>query len=135
MIVVGDRAIAQVVSRLLPTAAAWVRARVWHVGFVVDKVALRQVFFKYFGFSCQSSFHKFSIITITRGRYNRPFSGQHAEWTQFHPPLSELKKKVIVVENSCVLWKYKGKICSIMTDNFIGFLNSFIYLSSSKLVW
>jgi hypothetical protein len=43
--------------------------------------------------------------------------------------------KVIGVENFCVLWKYMGKICSaIMTDNFIGFLNSFIHLSSSKLV-
>jgi hypothetical protein len=38
---------------------------------------------------------KFSIIiTITRGRYNRPFSGRRAEWTQYglHPPLCELKK-------------------------------------------
>jgi hypothetical protein len=28
------------------------------VGFVVDKVALGQVFFQYFGFPCQSSFHQ-----------------------------------------------------------------------------
>jgi hypothetical protein len=27
------------------------------VGFVVDKMALGQVFFEYFGFSCQFSFH------------------------------------------------------------------------------
>jgi hypothetical protein len=27
------------------------------VGFVVDKVALGQVFSEYFGFPCQSSFH------------------------------------------------------------------------------
>jgi hypothetical protein len=35
---------------------------------------------------------KFSIITITRGRYNRPFSGRRPDWTQyaFHPPLCEL---------------------------------------------
>jgi hypothetical protein len=37
-----------------------------HVGFVVDKVALGQVFSEYFGFPCQS-FHSFSIIIITRG--------------------------------------------------------------------
>jgi hypothetical protein len=63
------RAIAQAVSRWLPTAAAGVRARVWQVGFVVDKVASGQVFSEYFGFSCQNrSFHNFSIITtITRG--------------------------------------------------------------------
>jgi hypothetical protein len=32
---------------------------------------------------------KFSIFTITRGRYNRPINGRRAEWTQFglHPPL------------------------------------------------
>jgi hypothetical protein len=30
-----------------------------HVGFVVDKVALGQVFSECFGFPCQSSFHKF----------------------------------------------------------------------------
>jgi hypothetical protein len=51
-------AIAQAVSRWLPTAAAQVRARVWQVGFVVDKVALGQVFPEYFGFPCQSSFHQ-----------------------------------------------------------------------------
>jgi hypothetical protein len=33
------RAIAEAVSRWLPTAAARVRARVWQVEFVVDKVA------------------------------------------------------------------------------------------------
>jgi hypothetical protein len=47
------RAIAQAVSR-----AARVCARAEHVGFVVDKVALGQVFSKYFGFPCQSSFHQ-----------------------------------------------------------------------------
>jgi hypothetical protein len=29
-----------------------------HVGFVADKVTLGQVFSKYFGFSCQFSFHQ-----------------------------------------------------------------------------
>jgi hypothetical protein len=40
------RAIAQAVSRWFLTAAAWV----WEVGFMVDKVALGQVFSEYFGF-------------------------------------------------------------------------------------
>jgi hypothetical protein len=39
-----DRAIAQVVSRRLPAAASWVDPRSNHVGFVVDEVALGQVF-------------------------------------------------------------------------------------------
>jgi hypothetical protein len=51
-------AIAQAVSRWLPTAAAWVRARFAHVGFVVDRVALGQVFSEYFGFPCQYLFHQ-----------------------------------------------------------------------------
>jgi hypothetical protein len=37
-------AIAEAISRWLPTAAAWVRDRVWQVGFVVDKVGSGQVF-------------------------------------------------------------------------------------------
>jgi hypothetical protein len=52
------RVIAQSVSRWLPTAAARVQARLWQVGFMVDKVALGQVFSEYFGFPCQSLFHQ-----------------------------------------------------------------------------
>jgi hypothetical protein len=47
------------VSRWLPNAAAQVRVRAEHVGFVVDKAALGQDFCEYFGFLCQSSFHQF----------------------------------------------------------------------------
>jgi hypothetical protein len=43
-----NRAIAQAVSCWLPTAEAWVRVRAEHVEFVVDRVALGQVFSKYF---------------------------------------------------------------------------------------
>jgi glycerol-3-phosphate acyltransferase PlsY len=46
------------VTRWLSTAAARVRARVWLVGFVVDKVVLGHVFSEYFGFRCQISFHQ-----------------------------------------------------------------------------
>jgi hypothetical protein len=53
------RAIAQAVSRWLPTAAARVQPGSSLVGFVVDKVALGQVFSEYFGFPCQSLFHQF----------------------------------------------------------------------------
>jgi hypothetical protein len=55
---VEGRAIAQAVSRWLPTAAARVRSRAEYVEFVVEKVALGQVFSEYFGFPCQS-FHQF----------------------------------------------------------------------------
>jgi hypothetical protein len=53
-----DRAITQAVGRWLPTAAARIRVRVLQVEFVVDKVALGQVFSEYFGFPCESSFHQ-----------------------------------------------------------------------------
>jgi predicted glycosyl hydrolase (DUF1957 family) len=55
---IDGRAIDQAVSRWLPTASARVHTRSGHVGFVVDKVALGQVFSEYFGFPCQS-FHRF----------------------------------------------------------------------------
>jgi hypothetical protein len=47
-------AIAQAVSRWLPIAVARVRARSGHVGFVVEEMALGQIFSEYFGFPCQS---------------------------------------------------------------------------------
>jgi hypothetical protein len=52
------RAIAQAVSRCLPTGAARVPAQVSHVGFVTDKVTLGHVFSEYFGFPCQLLFHQ-----------------------------------------------------------------------------
>jgi hypothetical protein len=53
------RAIAEAVSRWFPTVADRAGARVWQVGFVVDKVASGQVFSEYFGFPCQNrSFHQ-----------------------------------------------------------------------------
>jgi hypothetical protein len=54
----GGRAIAQAVSRRLPTAAVGVQTRVWSCGILWwTKVALEQVFSENFGFPCQSTFH------------------------------------------------------------------------------
>jgi hypothetical protein len=70
------RAIAQAASRWLPTAAAGGSNPglvMWD--FVVDKVALGQVFSEYFGFPCHSSFHQLlqkSSSSIIWGLYNRP---------------------------------------------------------------
>jgi hypothetical protein len=65
---------AQAVRSWLPTAAARVRARSGNVGFVMDKVALVQVFSEYFGFPCQSSFHQ--ILHP----HNHPGHVQEANW-------------------------------------------------------
>jgi hypothetical protein len=53
------RAVAQAVGRWLPTAADRIRVRAEHVGFVVDKATLGQVFSEYVGFPYQSPFHQF----------------------------------------------------------------------------
>jgi hypothetical protein len=56
---IDGRAIAQTVSRRLPNVAGGgFEPRSRHVGFVVDKVALGQVFLEYFGFPCQFSFQR-----------------------------------------------------------------------------
>jgi hypothetical protein len=47
--------------------AARVRARVWQVGFVVDKVASGQVFSEYFGFLCQNRSSSQSAGEVSRG--------------------------------------------------------------------
>jgi hypothetical protein len=73
---------AQAVSHRFPTAPARVRARGEHVGFVVDKVALGQVFSECFGFPANHHSTKFSIIIMTRGWHNRLICGRNAEWTQ-----------------------------------------------------
>jgi hypothetical protein len=48
--------------------------RVVHVSFVVDRVALGDVFFKCFGFSWQLLFHRYSILSfIVWDWYSGPF--------------------------------------------------------------
>jgi hypothetical protein len=89
------RAIAQVVSRWLPTTAARVRARVWSSGICGGQSGARAGFLRVLRFPLPIHSTKFSILTITRGRYNRPrINGRRAEWTQFglYPPLCKLKK-------------------------------------------
>jgi hypothetical protein len=74
------RVIAQAVNRWLPNAAARVRSRVWSSGICGGQCGTGA------GFTSVSlaylRFTKFSIIIITRSRYNRPISGRRAEWTQ-----------------------------------------------------
>jgi hypothetical protein len=53
---------AQAVSRRALTAEAQVRARVSPCGFVVDKVALGQVFLRVLRFSSVSIIHRGSIL-------------------------------------------------------------------------
>jgi hypothetical protein len=67
--VILGRAIAQAVSRRLPTAAARVRAQVMSCGIYDGQKSLRQIFSEYFDFLWQFSFHR---LLHTR---HRPSSG------------------------------------------------------------
>jgi hypothetical protein len=70
-----------------PPRRPWFKPRVWSSGICGGQTSVSPA-------NLHST--KFSI-TITRGRYNRPFSGRRAEWTQFgiQPPQYEFKKKVL----------------------------------------
>jgi hypothetical protein len=87
-------AIAEAVSRWLPSAAARVRARVGSSGIGGGQSGAGAGFLRVLRFPLPIHSTKFSILTITRGRYNKPINGRRAEWTQFglHPPLCKLKK-------------------------------------------
>jgi hypothetical protein len=58
---------------------------------------------------------KFSIPTITRGRYNRPVSGRRAEWTQFglHLPTMQIRKKLI---NSLPILVVHPMVTAVIAD-------------------
>jgi hypothetical protein len=73
----AGRAVAQAISRWLPTAAARIRVRgSWwtrrHWGRFSPSTSV----------SPANHSTNFSIIIITRDWYNRPISGRRAEWTQ-----------------------------------------------------
>jgi hypothetical protein len=66
------------------------------MGFVVDKVALEQVFFKVPRFPLSilippTAPH--SSSSIIRGWYNKPISGRCTKWAQSHPTPRELKNQ------------------------------------------
>jgi hypothetical protein len=83
------RAIAQAVSRRLPTAAAWVRAQDRSSGICGGQSGtgaglLRVLRFPLPILISPTAPHSSSII---RGWYNRPVSGRCTKWTQSHPTL------------------------------------------------
>jgi hypothetical protein len=72
---------AQAVSRWLPIAAAGFVPGSGNVGFVVDKVALGQVFSQYLCFPCHSLFHQL----LCNQHHLSPGAGTIGQyWTQFH---------------------------------------------------
>jgi hypothetical protein len=88
------RAIAQAVSRWLPTAAAWVRARVRSCGICGEQSGTGAAFLRILRFPLPiltppTAPHSSSIV---RGWYSRPVSGRRTKWTQSHPTPRIIKK-------------------------------------------
>jgi hypothetical protein len=93
------------------------------VGFVVDKVALGQVFSEYLGFPCQSSFHQLL--------HNHPHLASGAgtigqKWPQYKgpspTPLAIKKKSNTYAANNGILLHpanlvYRGRVLEFDTDN------------------
>jgi hypothetical protein len=83
---------------------AWV-TKSGHVGFVVDKMELGWVFFEYFGFPCQFSFHRLLHIHHHHHHHQSPGAGTIGQLVANVPSgLSltspqETKKKVIIQKN------------------------------------
>jgi hypothetical protein len=80
------------VRRLLPTARAQARAQSDYVGFVVDKVSLRQVSSEYFGFPCQLSiYHCSTFIMYHPGLVQWTNLWPTYQVDSVFPPLQETK--------------------------------------------
>jgi hypothetical protein len=80
--VVG-RAIAQVVSRWLPTAAARIRSRVLYSGICGGQSGAGASFLRVLRFPLPIVIPPNSPLSKTPGAgYNRPIRGRRAEWTQ-----------------------------------------------------
>jgi hypothetical protein len=115
------RATAQTIGRRLPTTAARVRARVWSCGIFVVRVALGQVFSKYFRFSCESSFQNLSSGARTIGQ------AVVAVWTQSHPAKNNKNIKIHI------FWGCIFVCCAARTD--ISFSSIFCFTVSRTSAW
>jgi hypothetical protein len=97
------RAVAQAVSRWLPTAAARIRVRA-ACGFVLDKAALGQVFSEYFGFPWQW-FHQFLHHHNQPGLAQEAIVGHSAEWTQLDStPLPHYTDELKLIRGFCAVY-------------------------------
>jgi hypothetical protein len=84
----NNRAIAQAVSRWVPTAVAQVGAQVRSCGICGAHSGTTACFLRGLGFPLSILIPPnlpHSSSSIIRGKYNRPVSGQRTKWTQSRP--------------------------------------------------
>jgi hypothetical protein len=88
------RAIAEAVSRWLPTAAARVRAGVWSSGICGGQIGVGAGFLQVLRFPLSKPF----ILPTSSSYSPGASSGRSAEWTQYklHPPIFKLRKKNLI---------------------------------------
>jgi hypothetical protein len=99
----GGHAIAQAVSRRLPTAAARVQTRIWSCGILWwAKVALGQVFSENLCFPCQSTFH----LLLQDHLHYHPRLAQQARSGRIANSLTNQNKKKVSegVRGRVVIW-------------------------------
>jgi hypothetical protein len=77
------RALAEAVSRWLPTAAARVQSRVWTSGICGGKSGAGAGFLRVLRFPLPFIPPNSPSSRSPSGRYNRSVNGPRAEWTQF----------------------------------------------------
>jgi hypothetical protein len=67
------------------------------VGYVVDKVALEQVFSEYFGLPCQFSFHRLSVISPGAGTIGQIVADVPSGLSRIPP--DEIKRKLKITSS------------------------------------
>jgi hypothetical protein len=106
--VTSGRAIAEAVSCRLSIPVSRVPSQVSSFLFVVDGVALVQVFSEYFGLSCHFSFHQMLYNQLSsRTDNSRPNSGRRTKWTySYSTPRNQKRKKTSTPRSHwlCLLW-------------------------------
>jgi hypothetical protein len=120
------RAIAQAVSRWLPTASARVRARVWSCGIWGGHGEVGQVFSEYFGFPCQSSFHQFlhNHHHLSSGAGNGPVVAAVPSGLSLIPLIIILKRNMYALPGLCSRPLVNDLVCNCLSNCMNKILNS-----------
>jgi hypothetical protein len=134
----NSRAIAQAVSRRLTTAAARVWAKVRSCGICGEQSGAGAGFLPVLRFPLSIINHRllhiYSLLSIIRGWYSRPFSGRRTKWTRSHPtPRNKniICKKKVTLER-CYTSKQVLFLCTSVVNNVVVHIMSQVYILKLK---